>query len=106
MKTINMYYVKDMVEEKCITTLLPASNHLTACLGFRNAYITNTENKIPYKNLKMICCGQFLVNENGEYTQDVSYPHWELSGSEIIGFIREQIADKGLDDGFLDEEDD
>ena len=106
MKTINLYYVLDRLNNTAITSIIPASEHLTACLGFRNSYILNKENKIPYKNLSLVCCGQLNVLENGAYKQNVSYEDWSISGSEVIDFIREEIANRGLDDGFLDEEDD
>ena len=104
MKNINLYYVFDKLENKTITTVLPASSHLTAALGFMNAYIKNKESKIPYKNLSLRCCGKLLVLENGEYKQDVDYDKFELDGKDCIEFIRSQIQENGLDDGFLDEE--
>lgn len=105
MKTINLYYVYDGINERAITSVIPSSSHLVAALGFRNSYITNKENKIPYKNLKLVCCGKLIVQENGCFKQDVSYEDWKLNGDEVISYIRQEIADRGLDDGFLDEED-
>lgn len=104
MKTINLYYVLDRINDRSITQVIPASSHLTACLGFRNSYIVNKENKIPYKNLKLVCCGRLLVTENGGFKQDVSYEDWDINGSEVIDYIRQEISNRGLDDDFLDEE--
>ena len=105
MRFLNLYYVYDKLEQKCITTILPASSHLTAALGFMNAYIKNKENKIPYKNLSLKCCGKLKVLENGEYVQEIGYDEFYLDGKDVIEFIRQQINENGLDDGFIDEED-
>lgn len=104
MKYLNLYYVYDKLECKCITNVIPASSHLTAALGFMNAYIKNKESKIPYKNLSLKCCGKLKVTENGEYIQDIGYDEFCLDGKDVVEYIRAQINENGLDDGFIDEE--
>lgn len=104
MKTLNLYYVYDKVGETTVTSVIPASSHLTAALGFRNAYITNKENKLNYKNLKLKCCGSLDIQFNGELRQSETFPDFSLDGGEVIEYIRDQINEKGLDDGFLDDE--
>lgn len=45
MRTVNLYYVYDNINELAITSLIPAANDLVAAIGFRDSYITNEEYK-------------------------------------------------------------
>lgn len=105
MKNLYLYYVYDKVGETAVSSVIPASSHLTACLGFMNAYIKNKESKLSYKNLKLVCCGSLDIQFSGEMRQSETFPDFKLDGSEVIGYIKEQMLAKGLDDGFIDEED-
>ena len=104
MKKLNLYYVFDNVGETVVTGVIPASSHLTAALGFRNAYIQNKKSELNYKNLTLVCCDTLQVDDKGEYHRADSVDQFILDGNKIIDFIREQIQAKGLDDEFLDEE--
>lgn len=109
MKTTGFYQVFDNVGGTAITGLIPAQNRLTAALGFRNAYmnekdITKNPYARTYKALDLIEVTIADVNEDGTlYVHQSGTDNWTLSGKEVINFIQDEMAARGVDDFILDD---
>lgn len=108
MKTMGFYQVIDNVGGCAITQLIPASNRLTAALGFRNAYILEkdiSKNPYQFKALELVEITIADINDDGTMFvhQSPSEP-WSISGKDIIDFIREEMAARGVDDFILDDD--
>lgn len=113
MKTTAFYQVFDNVGGMAITGLIPAQNRLTAALGFRNAYMVEKDfNKNPYaktyKALELIEVTFADINEDGTYFVHESPAdmanNWTLKGSDVISFIQQEMANRGVDDFILDDD--
>ena len=105
MKKLNLFYVYDNIGCTAITGIIPASNYLTAALGFKNSYIDKkdkTQNPYNYKGLTLICIGDVNVDSDGAMSFGDKI-NWELSGKDIIQFISDEFKARGIDDGFYNE---
>lgn len=108
MKTTGFYQVFDNVGGVAITGLIPASNRLTAALGFRNAYMMEKDlQKNPYarsyKALDLIEVTIADVNDDGTlFIHQSGNDNWTISGRDIIEFIQDEMKNKGVDDFILD----
>lgn len=105
MKTLNLYYVYDTINETAVTGIIPVNNNLTAALGFRDSYIKNKKSPYNYQQLQLVHFGFVEVDENGCFTMptQVCAP-WVLPGKEVIGYITSELKDRGIDDIFDEEE--
>lgn len=106
MKTMELYQVYDNVGQSVITGIIPAANKLTACLGFRNAYISEKnkqKNPYQYKALDLIKVANLEMNEDG-LVQKATSAEWTISGGEVMKFIQEEMTARGVDDFILDDE--
>ena len=106
MKQMRLYQVFDNVGQTAITGIIPAANHLTACLGFRNAYIQEKDpNKNPYhyKALDLICVAVLELDEYG-IVKKVSEADWRTTGADVMKFIQDEMAARGVDDFIVDDD--
>lgn len=106
MKKLNLYQVFDNVGQSTITSIIPASNDLTAALGFRNAYIQEKnpqKNPYKYKALDLKKVAELEVDESGLVISCLP-AKWTIAGSEIMNFIQSEMQRLGVDDFLLDEE--
>lgn len=108
MKTMGFYQVIDHVGGCAITQLIPATNRLTAALGFRNAYMLEkdkTKNPYQYKALELVEIGIADLNEDGTmYLHQSPADPWSLPGKDVIEFIKSEMATRGVDDFILDDD--
>lgn len=108
MKTMGFYQVIDHVGGCAITQLIPAQNRLTAALGFRNAYMQEKDpqkNPYSYKALELVEVGIADLNEDGTmFLHQSPTDPWSISGKNIIDFIQEEMAARGVDDFLLDDD--
>lgn len=107
MKKLNLYQVYDNVGQSTITSIIPAVNDLTACLGFRNAYIQEKnpqKNPYQYKALDLKKVAELEVDESGLVVSCLP-AKWNIAGSEVIQFIQEEMQRLGVDDFILDDDD-
>lgn len=105
MKTLNLYYVYDTINETSVTGPIPVNNHLTAAIGFRDSYIKNKKSPYNYQQLQLVYFGFLNVDENGEFsinTQSVEIKR--LSGKEVMEYISSELKARGIDDLFDEEE--
>lgn len=106
MKKLNLFYVYDNIGCTAITGIIPANNYLTAALGFKNAYVDNKDKKTNpynYKGLTLVCIGDVNVDSDGAMTFGEKIT-WEMSGKDIIDFINDEFKARGMDDEFVNEE--
>lgn len=106
MKKMELYQVFDNVGLSTITGVIPASNRLTACLGFRNTYILNKDpqkNPYQYKALDLIQVANLELNEDGLVVKANS-AEWTISGGEVMKYIQDEMAARGVDDFILDDD--
>ena len=106
MKIMRLYQVYDNVGQTAITGIIPANNNLTAALGFLNAYIKEkdiTKNPYKYKALDLICVANLELDEDG-IVKKVTPAEWNCSGVDIVKYIQDEMAARGVDDFVLDDE--
>lgn len=107
MKLQRIYQVYDSVGQTAITGIIPQNNNLTAALGFYNAYIKEKDpikNPYQYKALDLICVANFEIDEDGIVSK-VNPADWTCSGKDIVKFIQDEMAARGVDDFILDDGD-
>lgn len=103
MKTLNLYYVYDTINETSVTGIIPVSNHLTAALGFRDSYIKDKKSPYNYQQLQLKQFATVEINLDGEYG-NVKNEGWVLSGKEVMDYITSELKARGIDDLFDEEE--
>lgn len=106
MKKMELYQVYDNVGQSTITGVIPANNRLTACLGFRNAYILNKDpqkNPYQYKALTLIKVANLELDDDG-LVVNVTSAEWKISGGDVMKFIQAEMAARGVDDFILDDD--
>ena len=107
MKTTGFYQVVDHVGGCAITQLIPAQNRLTAALGFRNAYMQDPEIKkqYNYKALELVEVAVADIQEDGVlYIHQSPKDPWSITGRDILDFIKEEMAARGVDDFMVDDD--
>lgn len=106
MKKLGMYYVYDTIGQCAITGLIPCANDLVAAIGFRDAYIKPQQpTPYNYNALELRCIGDVNVDSDGCFKFGDSYePNWKLSGKDLMSWISDELANRGIDDNLLDEE--
>lgn len=108
MKTMAFFQVIDNVGGCAITQLIPASNRLTAALGFRNAYITQKDkqkNPYMYQALELVEIGIADINDDGTmFLHQSPADMWSISGKNIMQFIQDEMKSRGVDDFVLDDD--
>lgn len=106
MKNLGLYQVWDCVGETTITGIIPAANNLVAALGFMNSYI---KEKDPMKNphnpktLELHRVAILSMNEDG-FVADAKSDDWFCEGKDILKFIQDEMAQRGVDDFILDDD--
>lgn len=110
MRTINLYYVYDNINEMAITNFIPAANDLVAAIGFRDSYITNEEYKKKgnFKALDLVRFAQLDITEDGEFFVNDSNIQFNevkrFQGNEIMNFIKDKMIELGIDDNIVEEQ--
>lgn len=106
MKKLGLYQVYDNVAGECITGIIPATNNLTAALGFRNAYIKEKDpvkNPYQYKALELRKVAVLDLDDNG-LVKNVMNDTWSKEGGSIMNFISEEMQARGVDDFIVDDD--
>lgn len=111
MKKLFLYQVYDNVGQCAITSLIPASNDLTALLGFRDAYISNKnkqQNPYFYQALDLFKFAELIQDDDGVLHLGAPISSNEdnllvAHGSEVMKLISEQLSEFGIDDKCLDD---
>lgn len=110
MKKLNLYYVYDNVGETVITDIIPAPNDLVALIGFRDHFIKNPNQKMPYnyKALDLVRFAKLNIDEDGCFTISTLPPDTEIKrviGSEVMSQIELMSEELGIKDDILDDTD-
>lgn len=110
MRTVNMYYVYDNVNEIAITNFIPSPNDLSAAINFRDIYINGEEMKkrgINYKALDLVRFGQVDISQDGELFINENNIHFNevvrFQGNDILKFINDKMIELGIEDNLVEE---
>lgn len=111
MKKLFLYQVYDNVGQCAITSLIPASNDLTALLGFRDAYILNKnkqQNPYFYQALDLFKFAELIQDDDGILHLGEPITSNEdnclvATGGQVMDKIKDMLQDYGIDDTCLDD---
>lgn len=102
MRTLNLYYIYDNINECAITTIIPAANDLVAAIGFRDTYIKGKD-KRPYTAYDLVRFGVVDVDEDGQYHITKLCNIDRIVGRDIMNFISDEYKKLEIDDDFIEE---
>lgn len=106
MKNLGLYQVWDSIGETAITGIIPAANNLVAALGFMNSYIKEKDpmkNPYNFKTLQLYRVAILDMDDDG-FVADANSDTWYCEGKDIVKFIQDEMAARGVDDFILDDD--
>lgn len=99
-----IYSVRDMVNGVSIVDTVVCNNDLTAALGFYNSFIKyKNPSVVSYKMLELYCLGGLHEDSKGKLDIYQTLDGFSCKGSDIVDFIQSEYDRLGIDDDFIDD---
>lgn len=101
---MNLYYVKDKIQDCVISPMIPVSSDLAAAVGFAKAYIKEKDpvkNPYNYRELELIRFAS-IQEDVDKFTVKNQEVH-VLDGEAVFKYVNECMQARGIDDYFIDD---